>query len=231
MRIIIRVHSLEHLCKFASMSRMLTPKCKLCRRAGEKLFLKGERCATPKCAMVSKPYPPGVHGVKGRKRPLSEFGHQLAMKQKIKGIYGILEKQLKKYFRDVKNKPGVTGDLLLQKLELRLDNVVFRAGFASSRQQARQLVRHGHFLVNEKPVNIPSQEIKPGDVIQLKSTKLKKNYHQFQKEKLKSGKETALVSWLEPDFDKMLVKVKSKPTRDEVGVNVDAQMVVEFYSR
>src|SRR4030042_5255327 len=120
-----------------SMARDLTNKCKLCRRAGEKLFLKGDRCATPKCAIIKKPYPPGVHGKKSR-RSRSEFGEQLAIKQKIKRIYGVLEKQFKRYFREVKDKHGITGDLLLQKLELRLDNVIFRAGFAPSRGQARQ---------------------------------------------------------------------------------------------
>ncbi len=212
------------------MARDLTNKCKLCRRAGEKLFLKGARCATPKCAMIRKSYPPGAHGAK-RKRPQSEFGQQLAMKQKMKRIYGVLEKQFKKYFREVKNKPGVTGDLLIQKLEMRLDNILYRAGFASNRQQARQLARHAHFLVNGKPVNIPSREMKPGDVIQLKPAKSEKAYHKYQKEALVGRKEMVQIPWLDIDSNQMLVKIKSRPTKDEAGVDVDAQMVVEFYSR
>lgn len=212
------------------MARDLTNKCKLCRRAGEKLFLKGARCVTPKCAMVRKAYPPGAHGAK-RRRPQSEFGQQLAMKQKMKRIYGVLEKQFKKYFREVKNKPGVTGDLLIQKLEMRLDNILFKASFASNRQQARQLVRHAHFLVNGKPVNIPSREMKPGDVVQLKPAKSEKAYHKYQKEVLKGSKETIQIPWLDIDSDQMIIKVKSRPTRNEAGVDVDAQMVVEFYSK
>jgi len=212
------------------MARDLSNKCKLCRRAGEKLFLKGARCTTPKCAMIRKAYPPGAHGAK-RKRPQSEFGQQLAMKQKMKRIYGVREKQFKKYFRGVKNKPGVTGDLLIQKLEMRLDNIIFRAGFSSNRLQARQFIRHAHFFVNGKPVNIPSREMKPGDVIQLKPAKSEKVYHKYQKEALKSRKEFLEIPWLDIDPDQMLVKIKSRPTRNEAGVDVDAQMIVEFYSR
>jgi small subunit ribosomal protein S4 len=212
------------------MARDLTNKCKLCRRAGEKLFLKGARCVTPKCAMIRKAYPPGMHGSK-RARPQSEFGQQLAMKQKMRRIYGVLERQFKKYFREAKGKPGVTGDLLIQKLEMRLDNILYRAGFAANRRQARQLVRHAHFLVNKKPVNIPSREIKPGDVIELKSSKTEKAYHKYQKEFLKSGKETAQIPWLEINSNQMWIKAKAIPAKDEAGVDVDAQMVVEFYSR
>ena len=210
------------------MARNLSPKCKLCRRAGEKLFLKGDRCATPKCAMVRRAYPPGVHGQK-RRRARSEFGEQLAMKQKIKRIYGVLEKQLKKYFKDVKNKPGVTGDLLMQKLEMRLDNVIFRAGFAASRQQARQLVRHSHFTVNGKRMNMPSYEVKVGDAIGVKASKLKKEYFKNTEEAL-AGRQN-VPGWLEMDIQQKMIKIKSKPTKDDVGMEFDVQMAIEYYSR
>ncbi|PIU78574.1 MAG: 30S ribosomal protein S4 [Candidatus Moranbacteria bacterium CG_4_10_14_3_um_filter_44_15] len=211
------------------MARNLSPKCKLCRRAGEKLFLKGDRCGTPKCAMVRRAYPPGVHGQKKRRRARSEFGEQLAMKQKIKRIYGVLEKQLKKYFKDVKNKPGVTGDLLMQKLEMRLDNVIFRAGFATSRQQARQLVRHSHFTVNGKRMNMPSYEVKVGDVIGVKAGKLKKEYFKNTEEAM-AGRQNVL-GWLEVDIQQKMIKIKSKPTKDDVGMELDVQMAIEYYSR
>jgi len=211
------------------MARNLSPKCKLCRRAGEKLFLKGDRCGTPKCAMVRRAYPPGVHGQKKRRRARSEFGEQLAMKQKINRIYGVLEKQLKKYFKDVKNKPGVTGDLLMQKLEMRLDNVIFRAGFATSRQQARQLVRHSHFTVNGKRMNMPSYEVKVGDVIGVKAGKLKKEYFKNTEEAM-AGRQNVL-GWLEVDIQQKMIKIKSKPTKDDVGMELDVQMAIEYYSR
>ncbi len=212
------------------MARDLTSKCKRCRRAGEKLFLKGDRCGTPKCAVVRKPYAPGVHGAKSR-RSQSEFGQQLAMKQRMKRIYGVLERQFKKYFREVKGKPGVTGDLLIQKLESRLDNVIYRAGFASNRRQARQLVRHAHFTVNGRSANIPSHELKIGDVVKMKETKKSKEYFKNLAEYLKGKKGESMAAWLEVDFGSMGVTVKAKPAREDLGINVDAQMIVEFYSR
>lgn len=212
------------------MARDLTNKCKLCRRAGEKLFLKGDRCATPKCAIIRRAYPPGVHGAKGR-RNQSEFGQQLAMKQKMKRVYGVLERQFKKYFNEVKDKPGVTGDMLLQKLELRLDNVIFRAGFAANRRQSRQLVRHSHFLVNGKKVNIPSFEVKVGDLVGVKATKASNAYFKQLDDILEAKKTAAAPGWLEIDTDSRSIKIKTKPTKDDVRMNLDAQMVVEFYSR
>jgi len=179
--------------------------------------------------MVRRAYPPGVHGQKKRRRARSEFGEQLAMKQKIKRIYGVLEKQLKKYFKDVKNKPGVTGDLLMQKLEMRLDNVIFRAGFATSRQQARQLVRHSHFTVNGKRMNMPSYEVKVGDVIGVKAGKLKKEYFKNTEEAM-AGRQNVL-GWLEVDIQQKMIKIKSKPTKDDVGMELDVQMAIEYYSR
>jgi small subunit ribosomal protein S4 len=179
---------------------------------------------------VRRAYPPGVHGAKG-KRNQSEFGQQLAMKQKMKRVYGILERQFKKYFTEVKDKQGVTGDLLLQKLESRLDNVIYRAGFAANRRLSRQLVRHSHFIVNGKRVNIPSFESKVGDLIQIKSTKTGKAYFKQLDEIIEGKKELGVPAWLEVDSAKKTITIKSKPMRDDVGMNLDAQMVVEFYSR
>jgi len=212
------------------MARDLSNKCKLCRRATEKLFLKGDRCGTPKCAMVRKPYPPGVHGKKGR-RPQGEFGQQMAMKQRVKRIYGVMERQFKKYFHDVKDKPGVTGDLLMQKLEMRLDNVIFRAGFALSRCAARQLVRHSHFLITGKKINIPSCEVKIGDIISVKSNKTKREYFRQLAEILKEKKSGTPSGWIEVIPKNLAVKIKSKPTRNDLDLNVDAQVIVEFNSR
>ncbi len=212
------------------MAKDFTPKCKRCRRAGEKLFLKGERCDTPKCAMIRKPYVPGMHGKKKR-RGLSEYGEQLAMKQKIKRTYGILEKQFKKYFMDVRNKPGAAGDLLLQKLEMRLDNVVFRAGFFVSRSQARQFIKHSHFLVNKKRVNLPSYEVRVGDVIEIKDGKRENSYFKRLKETVKGLKEGSGPNWLEVNYQNLTVKVKSRPTKDDIGISVNAQAVIEYYSR
>lgn len=212
------------------MARDLSNKCKLCRRAAEKLFLKGDRCGTPKCAMVRKPYSPGVHGKK-EKRQQSEFGQQMAMKQKAKRIYGIMERQFKKYFRDVKDKTGVTGDLLMQKLEMRLDNVIFRAGFAPSRQLARQLVRHSHFLKNGKKINIPSQEVKVGDVISVKTGKVKKEYFRRLAISLQEKEGELSSGWIEVIPKDLVIKIKSKPSKDNLDLNIDAQSIVELYSR
>src|SRR4030043_988045 len=145
---------------------MISIKCKKCRRAGQKLFLKGERCYSQKCAMVKRPYPPGLHGK--RRSSLSEYGKQLLEKQKIRNTYGVLERQFKKYVLETKDKAGDKREFLFKKLEKRLDNVIFRAGFAKSRTQARQTVSHGHVLVNSRRMNIPSYEVKVGDVISIK---------------------------------------------------------------
>lgn len=203
-------------------------KCKLCRRAGEKLFLKGDRCASPKCAMVRKPQIPGVHG-KRISRGLSEFGRQLAMKQKIKRIYGVMEKQFRHHFEEAAKRPGVTGDLLMTRLEMRLDNAVHRLGFAPSRALARQLVSHKAFMVNGHVLNIPSAEVKVGDVITVAPTKKDKTYFKEQLEVLKNNK--SIPTWLELDADKLSGKIVSLPKREDVGIGVDPQMVVEFYSK
>ncbi len=212
------------------MGRDLSNKCKLCRRAGEKLFLKGDRCGTPKCAMVRKPYPPGVHGKKGRGMQ-SEFGQQMAVKQKAKRIYGVTERQLKRYFREIKDKPGIIGDLLMQKLEMRLDNVIFRAGFAPSRQAARQLVSHSNFLINGKKINIPSREVKTGEVISVKPNKSEKEYFRRLKSILQERESGASCRWLEVNPKDLSIEVKTTPTKEDLDLHVDAPAIVEFYSR
>lgn len=200
----------------------------MCRRAGEKLFLKGDRCLGPKCAIVRRPYAPGVHG-KGISRSLSEYGKQLAMKQKIKRIYGVMERQFRKHFEEIQNKPGITGDLLLERLEMRLDNVVYRLGFAPSRALARQLVSHKAFAVNGKMLNAPSAKVNVGDVISVRELKKEKAYFKNQWEALKNRQD--IPSWLELDADKQQGTVKATPSRDSIGISVDPQVVVEYYSK
>lgn len=210
------------------MARDLNSKCKRCRRAGEKLFLKGDRCYSPKCAMVRKPYPPGAHG-KRVSRGSSEYGKQLAMKQKIKRIYGIMERQFRKHFEEIKHKPGVTGDLLLARLEMRLDNAVYRLGFAGSRSLARQLARHGAFLINGKKVDIPSYEMKVGDTIGIAEPKKRNNYFKNQTAILENKKD--FPSWIQFDSSKLAGKIVAVPKKEEIGVSIDPQLVVEYYSR
>lgn len=210
------------------MARTLDAKCRLCRRAGDKLFLRGERCFSQKCAMIRRPYAPGVHG-KNVGRGLSEFGRQLAMKQKIKRIYGVLEKQFRKHFEEVRNKKGAAGDLLLFRLEKRLDNVVYRMGLASSRFQARQMITHGAFSVNAKKADIPSLEVRIGDVVAVRPGKMEKKHIQFIREFLKSKKN--FPSWVEVDTKKLSGMVKANPVRQDIDANVEPQIVVEYYSK
>ncbi|MDO8240953.1 MAG: 30S ribosomal protein S4 [Candidatus Moranbacteria bacterium] len=210
------------------MARDTEAKCRKCRRASEKLFLKGDRCETAKCGMIKRAYAPGVHGKKVS-RGQSEYGIQLSAKQKIKRIYGVLERQFRKHFDEVAGKAGITGDLLLNRLEMRLDTIVYRAGFSSSRAQARQLVNHGLISVNGKRMSIPSCEVKIGDVISINGAKNEKKYFTTVKESIKNKKN--FPSWISFDISKMEAKVTNVPTRDEIGINVDAQVVVEYYSR
>lgn len=210
------------------MARILDAKCRLCRRAGDKLFLRGDRCFSQKCAMVRRPYAPGIHGKDGR-RGASEFGRQLAMKQKIKHIYGVLEKQFRKHFEEVRNKKGVAGDLLLIRLEKRFDNVVYRMGLASSRAQARQMITHGTFALNGKKMDIPSARVRVGDVISVRSERGEKKNIQSIREALKSKKDFPV--WVEVDGKKLSGIVKADPTREDIDANVDPQIVVEYYSK
>ncbi|MCX6761852.1 MAG: 30S ribosomal protein S4 [Candidatus Moranbacteria bacterium] len=211
------------------MARDTEAQCRKCRRAMEKLFLKGDRCNGPKCGMVKRAYIPGVHGKKMSRGNRSEYGIQLAAKQKIKRIYGVLEKQFRKHFSDVKGKKGVTGDLLLIRLETRLDNVVYRMGFGASRAQSRQLVNHGLIAVNGRKVSIPSYEVKVGQAISIKTGKEQKNYFKNIDQALKNKQD--FPSWISFDATKLEGKVISLPTRQEIGTGVDAQVVVEYYSR
>ncbi|MGB3072949.1 MAG: 30S ribosomal protein S4 [Candidatus Moraniibacteriota bacterium] len=210
------------------MANNIDSKCKLCRRAGEKLFLKGDRCLSPKCTMVRRPYAPGVHG-QNPSRGRSEFGRQLSMKQKIKRLYGVMERQFRHHFEESKLRQGATGDLLLQRLECRLDNAVYRLGFAPSRIAARQLVGHKFFTVNGKRMNIPSYEVKIGDEIVLKASKENKIITKNRVEVLKNKND--VPHWLALDAEKLTGKVLALPSRGDVGISVDAQMVVEYYSK
>lgn len=205
---------------------MKEAQCKKCRRAGQKLFLKEERCFTPKCAMIKKPYPPGIHGK--RRRILSEYGTQLAEKQKICRIYNIRERQFKRYFSEASKEKGIIGDNLLKKMETRLDNVVFRLGMAGSRKNARQLVNHGHFLVNNKKINIPSFQIKPKDVVKIKKSSLALVHFKDLKTKLKKHKPP---SWISLDKNKLEGKIISLPKQEDISVPVNIQVIVEYYSR
>ncbi|QQS61413.1 MAG: 30S ribosomal protein S4 [Candidatus Moraniibacteriota bacterium] len=211
------------------MARELNSKCVLCRRAGEKLFLKGDRCLTPKCAMVRRPYAPGMHGQARGKAP-SEFGRQLAMKQKIKRAYGVLEAQFRRHFAEVQGKEGITGDLLLQRLEERFDNVVYRLGFSTSRAQARQLVSHGFFLLNGKKTDIPSCRIKVGDTIAIRKENVEKKYLTLLKEARKT-RQNDTPGWLVFDESKWEGIVLAQPTRDHIEGDFNPQLVVEFYSK
>ncbi len=201
--------------------------CKKCRRAGQKLFLKGERCFTPKCAMIKKPYAPGIHG-RRRRRAISEYGTQLIEKQKICGIYNIRERQFKRYFREASKERGVIGDNLLKKLETRLDNVIFKLGLAESRRKARQFVSHGPILINNKKVNIPSFQVKPKDIIKVKKVSFSSAVFKDLGTKLKKFK---TPDWLSLDKNKLEGKIVSYPKREDISIPVDMQMIVEYYSR
>ncbi|MDD3190324.1 MAG: 30S ribosomal protein S4 [Candidatus Pacebacteria bacterium] len=207
------------------MARILTPKCKQCRREGKKLFLKGERCYSVKCAMVKRPYAPGQHGQDRRMRA-SEYCVQLREKQKVKRMYGILEKQFRKYYEEAVRIKGNTGSLLVVLLERRLDNVVYRLGFAPSRNQARQLVNHGHFLVNGKKVDIPSFMVKEGDIVSIKKDKA--GCFQNLKENLKGAQ---APSWLSLDEKKLEGTVSSSPSEKEADLDVNIHLVIEYYAK
>ncbi|MDO8743028.1 MAG: 30S ribosomal protein S4 [Candidatus Azambacteria bacterium] len=207
--------------------RYTGPKEKLSRRIGENLGLKAERSFSPKSAFLRKPYKPGAHG-KSRKRALSEFGAQLLEKQKLRFTYGITEKQLRKYFQEAKKTKGVTGDLLLSTLEKRLDNVIFKSGFAPSRTMARQRVSHSHFLVNGKKINIPSYSARVGDVIVIKPRSRAKAIFFDLANKLKKY-ETPI--WLAIDKKNLEIKIKSKPSVEDLPKNFNTNAIIAYYSR
>ena len=208
------------------MARYTDPVCRLCRREGSKLFLKGTRCYTKKCSFERRPTPPGQHGV--RRRKMGEFGIQLREKQKMRRVYGVLERQFRNYFRDAETQSGVTGEALLQSLETRLDNVVFRLGFATSRAQARQLVAHGHFAVNGTATNVPSYSLKPGDRVEVRESKRGREAFKTIKETLRSHQ---APEWLSLDAAKLAGSVASVPRRDQMPLDLSEQLVVEYYSR
>lgn len=207
------------------MARYTGPSCRQCRREGQKLFLKGERCYSGKCAIEKRAYAPGQHG-QGRKGKQSNYGLQLREKQKAKRFYGLLETQFRNYFDKASKIKGVTGETLLALLETRLDNVVFRMGFASSRKEARQLVNHNHFMVNAKKVNIPSYQVQPGDVIKVKEKST-------SSPKFKEIRDMAISTppWITVDTEKLEGKVIAIPRRDEIDTPVAEHLIVELYSK
>ena len=208
------------------MARYVDASCRLCRREGCKLFLKGDRCLTKKCAFERRPNVPGVHGnEKSMKRP-SEYSVQLREKQKVKRLYGLLEKQFRSYYEKAAKSKNVTGEEMLSLIERRLDNTVFRLGFGASRAQARQIVSHGLVTVNGRVVNIPSYQVKVGDVIAIKESK--KDYEMF-----KALKDMKVVcpKWLELDIANLTGKVVAKPTREDIDMNIRETLIVELYSK
>jgi small subunit ribosomal protein S4 len=208
------------------MARYTGSVCRLCRREGAKLFLKGTRCYTKKCAFERRPTPPGQHGV--RRRKMGDFGIQLREKQKIRRTYGVLERQFKRSFESAESRPGVTGENLLRSLETRLDNVVFRLGFGSSRAQARQLVAHGHFAVNGIATNIPSYVMKPGDKVAVREGHRSREAFKLVRETLKSH---TAPEWLSLDAANLTGTIASLPRRDQMPLDLSEQLVVEYYSR
>ncbi|MGD8905070.1 MAG: 30S ribosomal protein S4 [Anaerolineae bacterium] len=211
------------------MARYKDAVCKLCRREGEKLFLKGERCMSPKCAIERRPYAPGSHGRRSQfRRRESNYALQLRAKQKARRVYGVLERQFRRYFREAERLRGLTGTNLLVILESRLDNVVYRFGFAMSRPQARQIVRHGHVEVNGRKVNIPSYLVKPGDVVAIRPTSRKKGMIQDIALDLEHR---AVPDWLSRDEQTLSGRVLSMPQRGDIDVAIDEQLIVEYYSR
>jgi len=211
------------------MARYKDAVCKLCRREGEKLFLKGERCMSPKCAIERRPYAPGSHGRRSQfRRRESNYALQLRAKQKARRVYGVLERQFRRYFREAERLRGLTGTNLLVILESRLDNVVYRFGFAMSRPQARQIVRHGHVDVNGRKVNIPSYLVKPGDVVAIRPTSRKKGMIQDIALDLEHR---AVPDWLSRDEQTLSGRVLSMPQRGDIDVAINEQLIVEYYSR
>jgi len=209
------------------LARYKESVCRLCRREGVKLFLKGDRCFKESCAINRRAYPPGEQG-RSRRQKISGYGLQLREKQKVKRIYGLLEKQFRRYFKEAERQRGVTGENLLRMLELRLDNVIFRLGFGASRNQARQFVRHGHVLVNGKRLDIPSAQVKPGDEITVGEA-FKKNPFFFKN--LETAGSRGVPEWLSLDLENAKGKVLEAPRRQHVTMEINEQLIVELYSK
>ncbi len=208
------------------MSRYKDEQCRICRREGQKLFLKGSRCYSDKCSITRRNYAPGEHG-QGKKK-LSEYGTQLREKQKTKSFYGVQERQFRKYFEMAETKKGITGEVLLQILESRLDNVIYRVGFGASRAQARQLVNHGHFDVNGIKTDIASYLVKPGDVITVRENK---KDSKMLKENVEASESRPVPEWLEKNSEKLEIKVLRLASREDVDLPVEEHLIVELYSK
>ena len=209
------------------MARYTASSCRICRREGGKLFLKGQRCYTEKCAFDKRSYAPGQHG-KGQRLKLSNYGLQLREKQKVKKIYGILERQFRKYFQTASRSKGVTGSKLLELLERRLDNVIFRSSFVSSRPEARQMVLHGHVLVNNRKVDIPSFSVKAGDTVVIKP---KEKTIKRVKESVEKLKDRSYPGWIEVDKEGLRTKIARLPERSDMAADIREQLIVELYSK
>ncbi|MDI6709844.1 MAG: 30S ribosomal protein S4 [Bacillota bacterium] len=210
------------------MARYTEARCRLCRREGTKLYLKGDRCFGPRCTIDRRPNPPGAQAHGRRRAKVTEYGLQLREKQKVRRIYGILETQFRNYFAKAERQPGVTGENLLRLLERRLDNVIYRLNMAGSRVEARQLVRHGHFMVNGRKVDIPSYLVRVGDVITVRERS--KSSPRMQ-ELLERAAENAPAPWLEYDAERAEARVAALPTREQIDIPVKESLVVELYSR
>jgi len=208
------------------LARYTGPKCRICRREGGKLFLKGDRCYTDKCAFERRAYAPGDHG-KARKKP-SDYALQLREKQKVRKMYGILEGQFRRYFEEAERRKGITGTNLLMLLETRVDNVTYKLGFANSRSQARQMVRHGLFTLNGRRINVPSIQMKPGDVLEVRE-RTKKNL--VINEALEVVARRGVPAWLEIDAPAFKGSVKALPTREDITFPMTEQLIVELYSK
>ena len=206
------------------MAKMVGPDCRQCRREGCKLFLKGERCVSKKCAFERRPVIPGQHGA-SRKR-ITEYGTQLREKQKVKKAYGILEKQFRRYYEEAERMKGITGDNMLSLIERRLDNVIYRMGIGASRSECRQIVNHGHITVNGKRVNIPSYIVKVGDVVAVKENK--KDLEMFKQLK---GMKIVMPKWLEFNADTLTGKILAMPQREDIDLNIQEHLIIELYSR
>jgi len=211
------------------LARYIDSVCRLCRAEGEKLFLKGDRCFSPKCSVERRTYPPGVHGRQGQfRRKESDYGTQLREKQKVRRLYGVFERQFRRYFQEAQRQKGLTGVNLLVLLESRLDNVIYRLGFAASRPQARQLVSHGHFDLNGRKTNIPSCLVSEGDIITVRESSKKTSYF---KEVAKSLDEGRVPGWLSLNATELSGRVVSIPMREHIDVTLNEQLIVEYYSR
>ncbi|MBF0215411.1 MAG: 30S ribosomal protein S4 [Candidatus Omnitrophica bacterium] len=210
------------------MGRNIGSSCRLCRREGEKLFLKGRRCSTEKCGIAKREFSPGQHGLAGQRKKNSNYATQLRMKQKVKRIYGVLEKQFRNYFDMADRSKGVTGEVLLQLLERRLDNVVYRSGFSESRNRARQVVRHRFVRVNGRKVDIPSYHVEAGDIIEITGDDTQRK--EFR-EVSKLFEDRAIPEWMEVAAENLTIKVVKLPARADIGMNIQESLIVELYSK